>query len=125
MKKIALVILIGAIILSVSNVFSWWWMTLLCGFLIGFLRYSTAMIFCISTLTASFGWGIPFLYQILTSPIIKLAGAISSILGFGFLGEPLIIAAVILFGILLSFSGSWFAIALRPFMPTKILLIKF
>lgn len=102
-------ILIGVAVVALAEVDGLWWMTLVCGGLLGLLvggwQASVG-----GSLIGVLGWGIPLLWETRTEPVAAVTGVLGGMPGV------VALAATLLAGMLLALAGAWVGIAVRALL---------
>lgn len=99
----------GVAAVAVAEADGLWWVTLVCGGLLGLLVRGWRSVVG-ALLVGALGWGIPLLWRARTEPV----GAVAEVLG-GLLGVPgaVALAITLLVGVLLALAGAWVGITTR------------
>jgi len=116
MKVLALhilFVLIGIILVWVGILLGLWWLAIVIGFLLGFVKARTLIALLLSLSIGGLGWGLPLFYRSFQLPIGNVASLVASILGIGSANGWIVVVLTVLLGIFFCIVGAWVGSASR------------
>lgn len=104
-------LIVGIVLIYVTNHVGWWWATAVVGAAIGAVLHSGWRMPVTAVLTGGLGWVLPLVWQSFSTPIGQAASTVSGVMGFGTGGGWIVWTLTGVFGAALCVCPAWFVSA--------------